>query len=131
MLTEWTHVLIALIAAGLLKYAVDLCKWAYNRHKSNTSEGRQAVHVTTVDQSLAVVARARDELEADNALVRSMLQEERAASASREADLIRRHTNERSEWHAEKAALRAEIDNLQTRLREMLTEVEKLRLRTV
>ena len=129
MLVEWTPILVALIAAGLLKYSVDLGKWAYARYKGGTIEGREATHVSTVDQSLAVVARARDELESDVALLRAMLQEERASSASREADLIRRHAADRTEWSREKSSMRAEIDGLQERLRAMLDELEDLKRR--
>lgn len=126
---EWTPILVALIAAGLLKYAVDVVKWILARYRGQTTQGRQSANIATVDQSLAVVARARDELEADNALLRAMLAEERAASASRESDLIRRHANDRGEWHAEKTSMRAEIDGLQNRLRQMLDELEDLKRR--
>lgn len=126
---EWTSVLVALIAAGLLKYAIDGIRWLSARRRARSPEARESLSMTTVDQSLTIVAKARDELEADNALLRAMLAEERAASASRESDLIRRHASDRSEWATEKASMRAEIDNLQDRLRAMLDELEDLKRR--
>lgn len=126
---EWTALIAVLGAAGAFSYLRDIIKWIAARRKGSTPEGRQSANIATVDQSLSVVARARDELEADNALVRAVLAEERAAHASEKADLIRRHANERGEWHAEKSAMRAEIDGLQSRLRAMLDELEELKRR--
>jgi chromosome segregation ATPase len=127
---EWTTILVALITAGLLKYAVDLLKWLAARRAGATEQGRTATITATVDQSLAVVARARDELEADNALLRATLAEERANHASERSDLIQRHGAERLQWSQERADLQAHIADLERRLREMLAEVESLRLRT-
>lgn len=127
---DWTQVLVALISAGILTTLRDIVKWIGDRRKGSTPAGRQAVNIATVDQSLAVVAKARDELETDNALLRAMLSEERAASASRESDLISRHAAERITWQTEKADLKAEIADLERRLRELLTEVENIRRRT-
>lgn len=127
---EWTPVIVALITAGLLTYVRDAVKWLGVRRREQTPEGRQTMSIATVDQSLTVVAKARDELESDNALLRATLAEERAAHASERSDLIRRHAAERMQWGDEKATLKAEIADLERRLREMLTEVENLRLRT-
>ncbi|MBP2323342.1 SMC interacting uncharacterized protein involved in chromosome segregation [Kibdelosporangium banguiense] len=115
---EWIPILIALISAGLLKYAVDVIKWWTVRRKSKTPEGKQAANLATLDQSLAVVARARDELEADNARLRAQLAEADA-----------RHAVERMTWTEEKAAMKSEIHELERRLREMLAEIENLKLR--
>lgn len=115
---NWTEILVALIAAGLLKYSVDLARWWANRRKERSPEGQQVASLATVDQSLAVVARARDELEADNARLRAWL-----------AEVDARHTAERAVWAEEKAAMRAEIHDLERRLREMLAEVESLKIR--
>jgi molecular chaperone GrpE (heat shock protein) len=127
---ELTPIIVALLAGGLLSYAAALCKWFVAWRQGATTEGRQAAHVTTVDQSLAVVARARDELEADNALLRATLAEQRAAHASEVSDLIQRQTTERALWSQEKSGLKAEIADLERRLREMLAEVENIRRRT-
>ncbi|MDT8915772.1 hypothetical protein [Amycolatopsis sp. PS_44_ISF1] len=115
---NWTEVLVALIAAGLLKYAVDLAKWWSARRKRKSPEGVQSANLATLDQSLAVVARARDELEADNARLRSQLAESDA-----------RHAAERATWAEEKASMKAEIHDLERRLREMLAEIENLKIR--
>ncbi len=116
---EWSAILIALITAGLLKYAVDFVKWLHARRGAKTPEARKSQQIATVDQSLAVVAKARDELEADNARLRAQ-----------QAETDARHERDRAEWYTERTQLRGEIADLERRLREMLTEVENLRLRT-
>jgi len=113
---EWTAILVALIAAGLMKYVVDLCKFISAKRKGKLPEAVQAVHVATVDQSLAVVARARDELEADNLRLRQQMAE---ADARHEAD--------RARWELRDKARREEIEVLERKLRALLAEVEKLK----
>jgi len=115
---EWTAILIALISAGLLKYAVDAVKAFRLSRRAKTPEARGSQAIATVDQSLAVVAKARDELEADNARLRAQ-----------QAESDARHASERAEWVTERAALRSEIADLERRLREILTEVQSLRMR--
>lgn len=116
---EWSAILIALIGAGLLKYAIDFIKWLRQRHMDRRPEAQTAHQIATVDQSLAVVARARDELEADNARLRAQ-----------QAESDARHERERSEWYAERMQLRGEIADLERRLRELLNEVQTIRIRT-
>lgn len=117
---EWTPVLVALIAAGLFKAVVDGVRHLYNRYKKKhdeaTPDGRHAVLATTLDQSLAVVARARDELEADNVRLRAQMIE---ADARHEAD--------RARWELRDKARREEIEVLERKLRALLAEVEKLK----
>lgn len=115
---NWNEVLIALIAAGLLKYAVDLIRWVNARRLAKTPDGRQAMTIATVDQSLTVVARARDELQEDNARLRETLTSERA-----------RYDQERIRWEAREKSMRAEIDALEQKLRDLLSEVENLKIR--
>jgi len=120
---NWGEILVALIGAGLLKFAVDGIKALSKRRQARTPEARDALHVTTADQSLAVVARARDELEDDNNRLRAEITrvERRAseAEARHDAELARRDLRE--------AAMRAEIETLERKLRALLTEVEKLK----
>ncbi len=113
---EWTPILVALIGAGLLKYAADLFKWLRTRKQANTPAALRQADIATVDLSLAVVARARDELEADNARLRSQLAETDARHA---AEIARRDLREQ--------AMRAEIDALERKLRALLSEVERLK----
>lgn len=113
---EWTPILVALIAAGLFKYTVDVVKWILARYRGQTTQGRQSANITTVDQSLAVVARARDELEADNARLRLQLVESDA-----------RHEADRARWELRDKARREEIEVLEAKLRALLVEVEKLK----
>lgn len=113
---EWSAILIALIGAGLLKYAVDFVKWLKSRRDEKAPEAIKAQHVATVDASLAVVARARDELEADNARLRAQMAESDA-----------RHEADRARWELRDKARREEIEVLERKLRALLAEVEKLK----
>ncbi len=113
---EWTPILVALIGAGLLKYAADLFKWLRTRKQANTPAALRQADIATVDLSLAVVARARDELEADNVRLRSQLAETDARHA---AEMARRDLREK--------AMREEITVLENKLRALLAEVEKLK----
>ena len=115
---EWSAILIALISAGLLKYAVDFAKWLRHRRVANSPEGQQVSSIATVDASLAVVARARDELEADNERIRRQLTEQDARYAT---ELARRDARE--------AALQEEIIRLESKVREILSELEGLKRR--
>lgn len=116
--TAVTSVLTALIAAGLLAYIKDAVHAYRERRAAATPEAREALHVATADQSLLVVARARDELEEDNRRLRVTLSEERS-----------RHDAERASWASEKREMRREIDALEAKLRGLLREVEQLRTR--
>ena len=115
---EWIPVLLALISAGLLKYVVDILRWWAARRRAKTPEGQQAATMAAVTESLAAVARARDELEDDNTRLRAQLAESEA-----------RHAVDRAAWSEERARMRAEIDDLEKRLREILDEVQTLKLR--
>ncbi len=113
---EWTAILVALIAAGLLKYIVDLVKWIRSRRDASSPDALRAATIATVDQSLSVVSRARDELEADNTRLRLQLAE---SDARHDAEIARRDIREK--------AMRAEIDALERKLRALLSEVERLK----
>lgn len=113
---EWTAILIALISAGLFKYLVDASRWWRSRRQAQTPAAQQAMTISTVDQSLSVVARARDELEADNTRLRRLMTE---ADARHEADRVR--------WELLDARRREEIEALESKLRALLGEVERLK----
>jgi chromosome segregation ATPase len=119
---EWTVILTTLISAGLLKAAIDLVKWIYKRRQDRavaaSPEGQKAAQLATVDQSLAVVARARDELEADNERLRREITEKDA-----------RHASELAYRDAREAAYREEIVRLESKVREILAELEGLKRR--
>jgi len=116
--TAITSILVALIGAGLLSYTRDAYRAFRSRSAASTPEAREALHVATADQSLIVVARARDELAEDNALLRAALSEERSSAA-----------RERAEWAVERRAMRDEIDALEAKLRGLLDEVSALKRR--
>ncbi len=113
---EWTPILVALIAGGLLKYTVDFFKWLRSRREARAPEAVASTRIATVDQSLAVVAKARDELEADNARLRAQMVETDA-----------RHEADRARWELRDKLRREEIEVLEAKLRALLVEVEKLK----
>lgn len=117
--TAVTTVITALIGAGVLTYVRDAVRAIRARRTAATPEAREALHVATADQSLLVVAKARDELVEDNTRLRVTIAEERT-----------RHAEDRAQWAREKAHLRAEIDSLEAKLRGLLDEVTALRTRT-
>lgn len=115
-----TPILIAILTGGLLAYVRDLVKWIYERHQASKPDRIEAqkIHesVAQADQSVIVVARARDLLAADNARLRIEIAED-----------AKRHAADRAEWTAERAELRREIDELEERLRGALDEVRALK----
>lgn len=117
--TAVTSIITALIAAGILTYVRDAYRAFRARRIAATPAAREALHVATADQSLLVVAKARDELVEDNTRLRVMLAEERTRSAE-----------DRARAEREKALMRAEIDSLEAKLRGLLDEVTALRTRT-
>lgn len=117
----------ALLGAGVLGYARELIKWLVARRKNRktpaqveATEAAEKVHqaVIQADESLIVVARARDILYQDNAALRAERVEQ-----------DRRHALDRAEWARERAELRAELDAVDARLRAALDEVAVLRTR--
>lgn len=113
---NWTEVLVALIAAGLLTFVSDQIKGFRARRNAKAPEARQSATISTVDQALAVVARSRDELEADNARLRAQ-----------QAESDARHEAERARWELREAAMREEIAALEQKLRALLVEVEQMK----
>jgi hypothetical protein len=111
-------VLVALIGAGVLRYLEAVVRWFVRRRAAATPAGQRAAALTEADQTVTVVAHARDELAEDNRRLREQIVEERA-----------RHAEDRAQWTAEKAAMRGEIDALETKAREMLAELIELKRR--
>lgn len=125
MHVDVTAIIIALVAAGALDWARALVKARGDRKQlalaTSSPEGRASASLDFADQSILVVAKARDELEADNDRLRSALTDERTARAT-DAD---RHSKEREEWRREREAMRAEIDALETRLRTIRERLDR------
>lgn len=107
------NVVVAMLSGGVLVYVRDVIKTRRDAKFAASPAGREAAHVAAVDQTIAVVAHARDELAADNLRLRLIITEDRA-----------RHAEDRAEWVREKAAMRAEADVLEAKLRSVLSEVE-------
>ena len=113
---NFTTILVALLGAGLIGYAKDAYA-AYRRYRRATNPATQeTIHVNLADQSLLVVVRARDELEADNVRLRATLDEERGRAAA-----------DRTEASRVRAADRAEIIALEAKVRDILRELEGIK----
>lgn len=113
---NWTQIFVALITAGALTYIRDGIKAFRARRGAKQPEARTSAAISTVDQALAVVARSRDELEADNERLRRQGDEDRA-----------RYEADRARWDLREAAMREEIAALETKLRALLAEVEQMK----
>lgn len=104
-----TQVAVALIAGGTLQFGYQVLK---DRKRTRDATPRE------IDANLLTVAKAKDELEADN----ERLRQEREETAVR-------HAAERAEWAQERASLRAEIADMEMKLRSLLDELAELRTR--
>lgn len=111
-------VLVALIGAGVLRYLEAVARWVIRRRAAATPAGQRATVLEEADQTVTVVAHARDELAEDNRRLRALIGEMRV-----------QHSEDRAQWSAERATMRAEIDSLETRARELLTELIELKRR--
>lgn len=99
--------LITLLSGGSGKFVYDAVKQWRN------APPRALRNQTVVDANIATVARARDELEEDNARLRKTLAEERKQRNEDEA----RHAVERLRWEADQERLRAEMARLEIQIR--------------
>ena len=115
---DLTTLLVALLGAGVLGYAKDAFAAYRRRTHAGSPAALETIHVNLADQSLLVVVRARDELEADNTRLRVTLDEERARAASDRAEAVR-----------VRAADRAEIEALETKVRDILRELATIKHR--
>lgn len=117
MKLDITAVIVALISFGALDWARSLVQNRGQKKRlalaTSSPEGRAHAQLEFADQSILVVAKARDELEADNDRLRATLTETRQDRAN----LVAEHAVEREAWRKEREAMRAEIDELSTRLR--------------
>ncbi len=107
-----------LLTAGLGGFLWGQVKAWGVRRRARTEDTAERRHMTEIDGSLLTVVRARDELEDDNRRLREQLSEERRWRAEDQ----QRHERERD-------AMRAEMDRLEERLRELLVEVQDLKQR--
>lgn len=119
-------ILLGATVLNLIERAVRAIIAKYRASRPEAIE-RRKIHnaVAEADESLAVVARARDELEEDNARLRTQMIEERQRY-DKDRDYWRLRDSEREQ---ENAAMRAELTKMEGRLREALDEVLQLKAR--
>lgn len=117
MNVDITAIIVALISFGALDWARSLVKARSDRKRlavaASSPEGRASASLEFADQSILVVAKARDELEADNDRLRQVLTEVRADRAA----LVQEHAREREAWRLEREAMRAEMEAMEARIR--------------
>lgn len=120
---------------GILGFVRDIWRSKHGDRPKVTAAVREQSYA---DASIATVAHARDELEADNERLRQILVEVRASRAA-EAERFER---ERSAWEEERRRYRADIAELEEKMRVMrrqheaqydalLTEIHELRARII
>lgn len=106
-LDTWITALLALLSGGGAKFVWD----TYKDYRNLPSRARR--QAADIDTSILTVARARDELEADNVRIRQTLAEERKQwSEERE-----RYQTDRLSWYEERKSLHEEIETLRERIR--------------
>ncbi len=115
-------IIVALIGAGLGGFLRSIYLTLRSRWRSSSPEERErrgiSEELDNADKSSLLLVRENTALAARN-------QELYAAMTSTDA----RHAREREEWHQERAAMRAEIDELERKLRALLDELVQLRTR--
>jgi len=121
--------LAAALGAGLLNLIDKFVRSIIARHRASKPQAIQAqrVHdaVAAADQSIAVVARARDELEEDNRRLREQGTADRQRY-DKDLNFLRFRV---SELETERKAMREEINSMENRLRQALGEIEGLKAR--
>lgn len=127
----WVTAFLLLLSGGGAKFVFDAVR-AWRNAPPRAARDAQAV-----DANIATVARARDELEADNARLREVIVEERRQRAEDES----RHAIERARWMFDQDRLRADVERLEAQIRaerdaaaarydELLAQVHNLRLQS-
>jgi len=96
----WVYMIMGLLSTGSGKFVWDT-------YKDWRAQPSKAVRESTdIDASIVTVARAKDELEADNARLRQELIDQDA-----------RHSRERERWLADQERLRADVARLEAQIR--------------
>jgi septal ring factor EnvC (AmiA/AmiB activator) len=105
--TVASPILSTLLSGATLAFLASVVQALWRRWRKGSAAGQRSAHISEVDQSFVVVAKARDELEEDNARLRADIRE----CEARERLL-------REEMERERRAYRAELEQLMRRLRE-------------
>jgi chromosome segregation ATPase len=96
----WVYMIMGLLSTGSGKFIWD----TYKDWRSQPSKVMR--ESTDIDASIVTVARARDELEADNVRLRQELIESEE-----------RHSRERERWLGDQERLRADVARLEAQIR--------------
>lgn len=121
--------LAAALGAGLLNLIDRSVRAIVARYRASRPEvaEQRKIHaaVQQADESIAVVARARDELEEDNRRLRDQSTTDRQRY-EKDLNFLRLRV---SELESREKALRDEVNNMEKRLRQALGEIEGLKAR--
>lgn len=128
-----TTILAALLAGGLLNLVWRAFMWVVDRFRKSQPAVVESkrIHdaVREADQSLLVVAKARDELAEDNNRLREQVESERRRH-EKQSDTERcRYEKDRADWRAERTSLRQEIEKLEAALRSIQDEIQQMKAR--
>lgn len=129
-MSSWLPQILAIaLSVGVINLAERGIRSAIARRKATRPEAiqKQRVHdaVAAADESIAVVAKARDELAEDNKLLREQSSIDRQRY-DKDLGYLRLRV---SELEAERTVMRKEIDSMETMLRQALREIEEMKNR--
>jgi hypothetical protein len=128
--TAWLPQLLAVVlSVGVINLVERGIRSAVARRKATRPEvvENRKVHdaVAQADQSIAVIAKARDDLAEDNRMLREQSGIDRQRYI-KDLDFLRLRV---AELEAERAVMRKEIDSMETMLRHALQEIEEMKRR--
>lgn len=129
-MSSWLPQILAIaLSVGVINLAERGIRSAINRRKATRPEAieKQKIHdaVAAADESIAVVAKARDELAEDNRLLREQSSIERQRY-DKDLGYLRLRV---SELESERTVMRKEIDSMEEMLRQALREIEEMKNR--
>lgn len=129
-MSNWLpQVLAVILSVGVLNVAERGIRSLIARRRASRPEAieRQKVHdaVAQADESIAVVAKARDELAEDNQRLRDQSAVDRQRY-DKDLGALRLRV---SELETERRVMRDEIDSMENRLRQALGEIDAMKAR--
>lgn len=120
--TRWFEsaamIVAAIFSGGIFSYLREIWRARRADKAASSTAGLRSAEISQADAVVNVVTKARDDLAADNRLLRATI-----------ADIRADYAADKDAWQKEKQAMRDEIDSLENKLRALLNEFEALKLR--